>query len=205
MISEEKLLSTAEVGERVGVDEQTVRLWIKKGKLEALKVGRGWRIPQSALEEFLGNAPKAPAPPSPAEASEERRSLAERRLLSALHPFAEQVEARTEYWRRLAGSGRVSLDTLEYATKELGITAKGFRVLVDAAIDERWSRAELGLLRRVYASVAGPYREAWNALMTTWVASATDTQGSRRLRLVADADDATQVFEEAGEALRTAA
>ncbi len=62
MISEERLLSTAEVGERMGVDEQTVRLWIKKGKLEALKVGRGWRIPWSALEAFLENAPKARAP-----------------------------------------------------------------------------------------------------------------------------------------------
>jgi excisionase family DNA binding protein len=62
VISEERLLSTAEVGERMGVDEQTVRLWIKKGKLEALKVGRGWRIPRSALEAFLENAPKARAP-----------------------------------------------------------------------------------------------------------------------------------------------
>ncbi len=203
MISEEKLLSTAEVGERVGVDEQTVRLWIKKGKLEALKVGRGWRIPQSALEEFLGNAPKAPAPPSPAEASEERRSLAERRLLSALHPFAEQVEARTEFWRGLAESGRVNQFTLEYATEELGFTAKGFRALVDAAIDERWSRAELGLLTRVYESIAGPYREAWSALLEAWVECASDTQGSRRLRLVAS--EAMRAVEEAGEAVRTAA
>ncbi len=203
MISEEKLLSTAEVGERVGVDEQTVRLWIKKGKLEAFKVGRGWRIPQSALEEFLGNAPKAPAPPSPAEASEERRTLAERRLLSALHPFAEQVEGRTEFWRGLVESG-VSLDTLDYATEELGITARGFKALVDAAVAEGWSGEELRLLRRVYESIAGPYREAWNALLEAWAKSATDTQGSRRLRLVTEADEAMRVLEEAEEVVSAA-
>ncbi len=108
MVSEEKLLSTAEVGERVGVDEQTVRLWIKKGKLEALKVGRGWRIPRSALEAFLENAPKAVAPPSPKpEVSEERRVEE-----SEPDALAETIGRVSAWGREVAGSDAGSAELL---------------------------------------------------------------------------------------------
>jgi excisionase family DNA binding protein len=201
----ERLITLDEVAERMRVSVPTVRRWIKAGKLPATKPGGVYRVRGSAFEEFVEkNTGKAQAPPSSAETPEERRTLAERRLLSALHPFAVQVEARTELWRRLVESGRVSLDTLDYATEELGITARGFSALVDAAVAEGWSGAELGLLRRVYESIAGPYREAWNALLEAWAKSASDTQGSRRLRLVADADEAMRVVEEAEEAVSAA-
>ena len=60
---EERFLSTEEVAERLQVDEQTVRRWIKSGKLEAVKPGREWRIPPSAFEALLESysSPKAPA------------------------------------------------------------------------------------------------------------------------------------------------
>lgn len=159
----------------------------------------------------LADAPKNPPPRSerPVEPTAgvssfgESHLLAERRLLSSLHPFTTPVEARTEYWRELAGSGRVSQGAVEYATKELEFTARSFKVLVDAALDEHWSPAELRMLTRVYESVAGPYRDAWSALMGAWVKGATDTQGSRRLRLVAD--EAMRAVEESGEAVRTVA
>jgi excisionase family DNA binding protein len=32
---------------------KTVYLWMRSGKLKALKAGSLWRIPQSALDEFL--------------------------------------------------------------------------------------------------------------------------------------------------------
>jgi excisionase family DNA binding protein len=35
-----------------GMHTNTVYQWIKTGKLSALKVGRGWRIPATALEAF---------------------------------------------------------------------------------------------------------------------------------------------------------
>ncbi len=216
MISENRFLSTEEVAERLRVDEQTVRRWIKHGKLEAFKVGRAWRISPAALEALLEShsSPKSQtlresrSEPTAGDSSfGENRTLEERRLLSSLHPFTTPVEARTEYWQRLAESGQVNQYTLEYATEELGLTAQSFKALVDAAIAEHWSGAELGLLGRVYESIAGPYREAWNALMEAWVgqAGAADAQGSRRLRLVADADKAMRVVEEAGEAARAAA
>lgn len=94
--------------------------------------------------------------------------MAERRLLSSLHPFATQVEARTGYWQRLAESGQVNMSTLEYATEELGFTARSFMILVDAAIAEGWAGAELRLLRHVYESINGPHHEAWAALVRTY-------------------------------------
>ncbi len=205
-MDDERLITLDEVAERMRVSVPTVRRWIKAGKLTATKPGGVYRVRGRAFEEFVEkHTGKAQAPPSLAEASEGRRTLARRRLLAPLHPFATQVEARTEFWQKLAESGKVSLDRLEDATQELGFTAQGFKALVDAAIDEGWDAAELSLLVRVYESVAGPYREAWGSLMEAWVASAADTQGSRRLRLVADADEAMRVVEEAGEAVRTAA
>ncbi len=61
---EERFLSTEEVAERLQVDEQTVRRWIKSGKLEAVKPGREWRIPPGAFEALLESyrSPKGPAP-----------------------------------------------------------------------------------------------------------------------------------------------
>ena len=130
--------------------------------------------------------------------------LAERRLLSSLDPFASQVEARRQYWWALTDSGQVDQRTLEYATRELEFTSRSFKALVDAAIAERWSAAELGLLRRVYEGIAGPYRQAWNALMEAGTKGFTsDMQGSRRLRLVAD--EAMRELAEAEETARTAA
>ncbi len=106
MISEERLLSTAEVGERMGVDEQTVRLWIKKGKLEAFKVGRGWRIPRSALEAFLENAPKARAPrkrPEPSAGAVEE---------SEPDALAETIRRLSAGGKEVAGSDAGSAELL---------------------------------------------------------------------------------------------
>ncbi len=91
-----------------------------------------------------------------------------------------------QYWRGLVDSGWVSWDRLEDATQELVITALGFEALADTAVAEDWSRAEFRLLTRVYKDIAGPYHEAWTALLTTWVKNAADTQGAQRLRVVAD-------------------
>ncbi len=71
--AEERFLSTEEVAERLQVDEQTVRRWIKSGKLEAVKPGREWRIPPTAFEALLESysSPKAQAP-LPLDSGEER-------------------------------------------------------------------------------------------------------------------------------------
>src|SRR4051794_14115496 len=54
-----------EVAERLLVDPQTVRRWIKSGKLKAYKPGREYRILSSDLDTFLETRsyPKAQSPP----------------------------------------------------------------------------------------------------------------------------------------------
>lgn len=202
--------------ERTGVGKRTIS-----------EIERGMRVPHALtlakLAEGLGvdledlvEEPEAPKNQPPRERPVEPTAggptfgelgvLAERRLLSSLDPFASQVEDRRQYWWELVDSGQVDQCTLEYATKELEFTSRSFKALVDAAIAERWSAAELGLLRRVYESISGPYRQAWNALMEAWSKGATsDMQGATRLRLVADADEAMRELEKAEEAVRTAA
>jgi excisionase family DNA binding protein len=42
-----------EVGDRLEVSEATVRGWIKVGALRAIDIGKGWRIADRDLEDFL--------------------------------------------------------------------------------------------------------------------------------------------------------
>lgn len=48
------LFTAQEVSERLGVSERTVRRWIKSGRLEAQKVGRGYRIDLEAARACVG-------------------------------------------------------------------------------------------------------------------------------------------------------
>jgi hypothetical protein len=63
-------LTTAEVAERLGAPERTIRLWCKQGLFEgarSVETPRGpyWMIPAAALKTFqrpsMGRPPKPPA------------------------------------------------------------------------------------------------------------------------------------------------
>lgn len=45
-------MTTAEVAERLGIAEGTVRVQIAKGKLRARKVGRDWNITPAEVERY---------------------------------------------------------------------------------------------------------------------------------------------------------
>jgi len=47
-------LTPKEVSQMLRVSVYTVRRWIKEGTLPAYKVGRGWRISEMAMHEWLG-------------------------------------------------------------------------------------------------------------------------------------------------------
>jgi putative resolvase len=49
MKARQKLLTTNEVGERLGFKSRTVSRWCREGKIVAYKYGRVWRIPESSL------------------------------------------------------------------------------------------------------------------------------------------------------------
>lgn len=48
-----QLLTPAEVAEILQVDEQTVRRYLREGKLRGLRIGNRWRVDQADLEAFI--------------------------------------------------------------------------------------------------------------------------------------------------------
>ena len=59
-----ELLTVDEVAKRLKVHNRTVYRRIKEGSLRAVKLGRLWRVPEDALEEYLEKhaheSPKGP-------------------------------------------------------------------------------------------------------------------------------------------------
>ena len=49
----DKLLSVEEAAKILGVNEQTVRRWVREGRIKASKVGRLIRIKEEDLNTFL--------------------------------------------------------------------------------------------------------------------------------------------------------
>jgi len=52
---QQSFLTPQEVSELLRVSVYTVRRWIKDGNLPAYKVGRGWRISETEIDEWLRN------------------------------------------------------------------------------------------------------------------------------------------------------
>lgn len=50
------LLTLREAAEQLGVPEPTLRAWIRKGRIRAIKSGRAWRIPAAAVAAHLTQA-----------------------------------------------------------------------------------------------------------------------------------------------------
>jgi excisionase family DNA binding protein len=114
---DERHIPLSTVAGRLGVSERTVRRWIKAGKLRAYRPGRDYRIPESALREFVEESeidPKAPGrssfEPSLFNGLDERR----------LSRFSEAIIAAAARW----GEAMSSLDTTD--SKRFG--------LIDAAL-----------------------------------------------------------------------
>src|SRR4051794_25159882 len=113
--SEEQMLSLEEVAERLQVSDQTVRRWIKSGRLSAYKPGLEWRIRPKDLEAFLETRsyPKSSAPsPSAEDSPELRRS-----------PI-EAVAAAADVWLRIASHPQID-------PKESSVLATAADVLDD--------------------------------------------------------------------------
>lgn len=49
----ENYFTPQEIADKFKVKINTVYLWIRQGKLKAIKVGDLWRIPESELENFI--------------------------------------------------------------------------------------------------------------------------------------------------------
>jgi excisionase family DNA binding protein len=52
---EEKLLTPAQVGDRLQIHERTVTRWLRDGFLRGFKLGKEWRIAPADLNTFMEN------------------------------------------------------------------------------------------------------------------------------------------------------
>src|SRR5215207_7939860 len=92
--SEERLLSLEDVADRLQVSDQSVRRWIKAGKLAAYKPGLEWRISPSDLEDFLQthSSPKVQPPLPSANEGSEPRTYEYGPARDALEGFIDHLE-----------------------------------------------------------------------------------------------------------------
>jgi putative molybdopterin biosynthesis protein len=59
-VEHQTFLTPQEVSDILRVSVYTVRRWIKEGDLPAYKVGRGWRISESDIDDWLNQHQSAP-------------------------------------------------------------------------------------------------------------------------------------------------
>ncbi len=57
---QDRYQTVQEVADRLEVAEATVRQWIKSGALRAIDIGKGWRISDTDLAQFLKTRETAP-------------------------------------------------------------------------------------------------------------------------------------------------
>ena len=57
---QDRYQTVQEIAERLEVAEATVRHWIKSGALRAIDIGKGWRISDTDLAQFLTSRETAP-------------------------------------------------------------------------------------------------------------------------------------------------
>ena len=60
---QDRYQTVQEVADRLEVAEATVRQWIKSGALRAIDIGKGWRISDTDLAQFLKARETAPRQP----------------------------------------------------------------------------------------------------------------------------------------------
>jgi excisionase family DNA binding protein len=53
IVTKEHMYTVKEIAKAYRLSEQAIRSYIKQGKLEAIRIGDNWRIPESAWQKFL--------------------------------------------------------------------------------------------------------------------------------------------------------
>jgi excisionase family DNA binding protein len=62
-MSEARLYSLEQVAERLGLQVRTVRSYVRSGRLQAIRIGKQYRVTRESLEDLTGAAPKREAVP----------------------------------------------------------------------------------------------------------------------------------------------
>jgi excisionase family DNA binding protein len=61
MPNEPKFYNTEEAARVLGVNVQTMRRYLRDGKVRAIRLGRDWRISEAAFDELAGRSEVTPA------------------------------------------------------------------------------------------------------------------------------------------------
>ena len=83
----EKFLTVEEAARSLRVSADTVRRWLRAGRLRAVKFGQVYRIPESAIQENVGPTARLPWRPVASEPRDDYRQ----RMAAAL-ALAEQLD-----------------------------------------------------------------------------------------------------------------
>lgn len=111
MANQGRLLSTKEVAQYLNVTVNTVKLWLKHGKINGKKIGRDWRIdpeglrdlvPEGALYGFaddkLKELAKAVYPEEWNKCQEQHQEIDKEQLLNEVrHKYSEELARRFPY------------------------------------------------------------------------------------------------------------
>lgn len=100
----EKFLTSVQASQILGVNPDTMRRYLREGKVRALRLGKDWKIPESALSDLArggrlakGGKPTAPEStikPTPSEQSEKMRAFL--KLADELRPMIESGTSHIE-------------------------------------------------------------------------------------------------------------
>ena len=125
-----EFMSLQDVGDTLGVDVQTVRRWVKAGRLKAFRPGKDYRIREADLEEFLRTRevrPKVPPQPLP-EQAERLRDVRE-----TFGPTAKSLEAYCERWEEKLLVAQAEAGPTPRDVEEFVEVVKGFRGVIGLA------------------------------------------------------------------------
>ncbi|MEO1063426.1 MAG: B12-binding domain-containing protein [Actinomycetota bacterium] len=151
-------LTLHEVAERLGVHYNTVYRYVRRGRLEARRVGGEWRVDPEALERFGDDQPK------PGRRGAQSWELHQRRLLDRL------VDGDVEgSWEVVTGALDSGAEPTDLHLRLLGPTM--------AEIGERWAAGELDVADEHRAS-------AVTNLLLGRLSTHTRRRGRRRGRVI---------------------
>jgi excisionase family DNA binding protein len=191
----ERFNSVEDVADQLQVDKQTVRRWIKEGRLAAVKPGLEWRIRQSDLDVFLEarSYPKGDAPPSlqPTFSDMLREGEARRITESLIYPWVVLLEADAAHLTEIAHAGKVDRGAYEKLSADRRTILKGLDALGKSLEELETDQGNRGM-RRVYSDLQGAVAEwvdAWLKAKDAYLGSLADSELARARRALAEEEE----------------
>ncbi len=61
LMTQQILLTPSDVAKRLQMNERTVTIWLRKGRLRGFKIGKEWRVSEIDLEAFIEASANRPS------------------------------------------------------------------------------------------------------------------------------------------------